>query len=687
MIETSIKSCTNLRGVGPQLAERLAKLGIHSTQDILFHLPYRYQDRTRITPIANSRAGDYAVIEGVVMSNRVQFARRRVWTCQIQDLTGRIECRFFHFNQSQRARLTIGSRVRCFGEIRLFQNRLTMVHPEYQMVGDKTPVAETLTPIYPTTEGISQQMWRKLTDQVLKLAQHGKLCEELLPPECLTQFKLMDLQQALQFIHRPPPSIELARLENGDHPAQIRLAFEELLANQCALLRVRQQIKTQSARPLLVREPQKLLDGLPFELTQAQQRTLAEISADLQSECPMLRLLQGDVGSGKTIVAAVSALQAIDSGCQVALMAPTEILAEQHYQNFSAWFDALGINTMFLSGKSTARDRREVLQFLAMGEVDCLIGTHALFQEDVIFKKLGLVIIDEQHRFGVHQRLALAHKGETHHPHQLIMTATPIPRTLAMTAYADLDISIIDELPPGRTPIKTVVMQNNKRDAVMERVCKVIESGRQVYWVCTLIEESESLQAQAAEDTATMLSEALAPVQVGLIHGRMKPAQKEQLMAQFKAGRLDLLVATTVIEVGVDVPNASLMVIENAERLGLAQLHQLRGRVGRGQYESYCVLLYQPPLTEIGQARLEIMRETNDGFKIANKDLELRGPGEVLGTRQTGLARLRIANLLRDRELLPAVKQAATMLIELFPARVQPLIARWLGDNEKYSRV
>lgn len=683
---------TRLRGIGPQVAQRLQKCGIQSCQDLLFHLPIRYQDRTRLTPIANCRPGDYVVVEGVLIASNVMIKRRRVWICRLQDMSGSLQLVFFHFNNTQRQRLKLGTQLRCFGEVRRYQQGLSIIHPETQIVSQsQAPVEEHLTPIYPTTEGLSQQSIRQFTAQALQINHKENICHELLPLALREQFNLMAIEKAIEFIHHPPPDVSCDTLLAGEHPAQQRLAFEELLANQCALLRIREKLRSQQAPQFALSSntKKKLLEQLPFTLTAAQQKCIKEIEQDLQTSSPMLRLLQGDVGSGKTIVAAVSACHAMEANFQVALMAPTEILAEQHYQTFEKWFAPLGINVMFLSGKLTGRERQEILTWLQRGEIQCLIGTHALFQASVEFQQLGLVIIDEQHRFGVHQRLALSHKGRDKSllPHQLVLTATPIPRTLAMTAYADLDLSIINERPPGRLPIKTVVMPNSKRDDVIERVKAVINSGRQVYWVCTLIEESDVLQAQAAEQCAEYLREALAEHEINLIHGRMPKPQKDDVMQQFCQGRVNVLVATTVIEVGVDVPNASLMVIENAERLGLAQLHQLRGRVGRGTQESFCVLLYQNPLSEQGKERLAIMRETDDGFKIASKDLELRGPGEVLGTKQTGLVRMRIADIIRDQALLPAVKQAATILLTQYPKLVPQLIKRWLGDNEKYSKV
>lgn len=685
--------CTRLKGVGPRQAERLAKCGIHSIQDLLFHLPTRYQDRTRVLPIGSVRPGDQAVIEGVIELTQVLQSRRANLLCRIADGTGAITLRFFHFTAAQKANLSQGTRIRCYGEIRAGRNGLEIIHPEYRGINPDTitEVAETLTPIYPATEGLSQTSLRLLTAQALSLLQQQPILPDLLPPYLLERFKLLPIKDALLYVHRPPPDADQALLREGMHPTQQRLAFEELLVHHLSLRRLRNQVRHHLAPELPAHHTltQQFHAQLPFSLTAAQQRVITEISQDISNSLPMLRLVQGDVGSGKTIVAALAALQALENHYQVALMAPTEILAEQHYRNFVKWLEPLNIQVAFLSGKLTQKIRRQMLEPISTGTAQIIIGTHALFQESVSFKKLGLIIIDEQHRFGVHQRLSLHQKGiqENIYPHQLIMTATPIPRTLAMTAYADLDISIIDELPPGRTPIKTIAVANLRRDEVIQRIRTVCQQQRQVYWVCTLIEESEMLQCQAAEVAAAQLTAALPELRVGLIHGRLKPAVKEQIMHDFKTAQIDLLVATTVIEVGVDVPNASLMIIENPERLGLAQLHQLRGRVGRGTAESHCVLLYQHPLSQQAKTRLAVLRDSNDGFEIARKDLELRGPGEVLGTRQTGLLRLRIADLLRDQQLLNQIQQVAEIILQQEPAIVEPLIRRWLGAGEQYGRV
>ena len=685
---------TALRGVGPKGAERLAKLGVHSVQDVLSHLPFRYQDRTKIVPVGSLRPGDQAVIDVTVDHADIRFGKRRSLLVQVSDGTGSMILRFFHFTAAQKSALARGVRLRCFGEVRNGPQHYELVHPEYQRVADDESIAveQALTPIYPTTEGFHQLSWRDLIAQaLLRLGKEGAL-DELLPSGLLSSFDLPTLSDAIRLLHRPPPELAKALMSEEGHPAQHRLAFEELLAHQLSMRLMRDAHRQQIAPafdPTIFELPhvQQLLGALAFDLTGAQRRVIDEIAKDTQQPYPMLRLVQGDVGSGKTIVAAIAALQAIEAGYQVALMAPTEILAEQHRVNFESWFSSLGIQVGWLSGRLKGKKREAMMQQVSQGDLPMIVGTHALFQESVEFANLGLVIVDEQHRFGVHQRLALRSKGKSVTPHQLIMTATPIPRTLAMTAYADLDLSVIDELPPGRKPIKTVLVSEQRQGEVIERVRLACESGRQAYWVCTLIEESELLQAQAAEQTSEMLTEALAPLKVGLVHGRMKAPEKADVMQQFKSGELHLLVATTVIEVGVDVPNASLMVMANAERLGLSQLHQLRGRVGRGAQDSYCVLLYHPPLGAVARERLEIMRQTNDGFVIAQKDLEIRGPGEVLGTRQTGEVQFRLADLIRDQHWVEPVQKAADQLIAEKSEHIQPLIQRWIGEKQNYSAV
>ena len=676
-----------LRGVGPKLAARLADYGVHRVEDLLFHLPLRYQDRTRITPIAAAREGADLVIEGEVRAADVVFGRRRSLVARIQDGTGTLTLRFFHFSAAQKNNLQTGTRLRCFGQVRRGSSGLEMFHPEYRPLDEGEPsVEQALTPIYPTTEGIGQNQWRNLCGQALARLRRDPP-RDLLPPGCSPY----DLARALDYLHAPPPDAPQAQLREGRHPAQQRLALEELVAHNLSLQRLRQQQRAEGAPALAPRAElmADFLDSLPFTATGAQQRVLAEIAADLAQPVPMLRLVQGDVGSGKTLVAAGAALQAIANGYQVAMMAPTEILAEQHWGSFSNWFQPLSISMEWLSGRTKGKKREAALQRIASGEAGLVIGTHALFQQDVAFHRLGLVIVDEQHRFGVHQRLALTAKSGPGQgkPHQLVMTATPIPRTLSMVAYADLDCSIIDELPPGRQAVSTVLIDNNRRDQVVARVAAACSEGRQAYWVCTLIEESDALQAQAAEATAAELQLALPDLAIGLIHGRMKPADKDAVMSAFKAGAIALLVATTVIEVGVDVPNASLMIIENPERLGLAQLHQLRGRVGRGSAASHCVLLYQTPLGANSRQRLQALRESSDGFYIAERDLELRGPGEVLGTRQTGLLEFRVARLPEHNHLLERVQQLAVELGRDFPGLVEPLINRWTGQAIHFAEV
>ncbi|MFH7527151.1 ATP-dependent DNA helicase RecG [Aeromonas sp. A5] len=678
----------SLKGVGSKMLEKLERLGLATVQDLLFHLPLRYEDRTQVWPIGDLPPGLHGAVEGEIQDTQLVMGRRRMLVCRISDGTGTLTLRFFNFTAAQKNSLAQGRLMRCFGEVRPGKYGLEMAHPEYKLLGDDQAgqTESALTPVYPTTEGLRQLTLRNLTDQALaQLDLYG--VEELLPAGLYPH--QIELAAALRLLHRPPPSVALPLLENGQHPAQQRLVLEELLAHNLSVLKVRAQSQTQLARALkpATKLVEQLLGALPFKPTGAQSRVVAEIGKDLQQSHPMMRLVQGDVGSGKTLVAALAALQAIGNGCQVGLMAPTELLAEQHAINFAKWLEPLGIQVGWLAGKQKGKAREEALATIADGSVKMVVGTHAIFQEQVVFQRLALVIIDEQHRFGVHQRLALREKGEREgvHPHQLIMTATPIPRTLAMTAYADLDTSVIDELPPGRTPITTVALPDSRRQDVIERVRLACTEGKQAYWVCTLIEESEVLECQAAEDTAAELQALLPGLHIGLVHGRMRPVEKQRVMEEFKAGILQLLVATTVIEVGVDVPNASLMIIENPERLGLAQLHQLRGRVGRGAVASHCVLLYHAPLSKTAQSRLGVLRETNDGFLIAQRDLELRGPGELLGTRQTGLADLKIADLVRDQPLIPQVQKMARFLMDKHPSHVEPLIRRWLGLRDHYS--
>ncbi|UTW44455.1 ATP-dependent DNA helicase RecG [bacterium SCSIO 12696] len=680
---------TVLHGVGQAFADKLYKLNIRTVQDVLFHLPLRYTDRTRISPIGGLQPFSDVVVEGEIKGTDIVFGKRRSLVCRIQDNTGTLTLRFFHFSAAQRNNLANGQRIRCFGEVRRGSSGLEMYHPEYQLLSQQTPspLEAHLTAVYPATEGLTQQRMRSLANQALALATEHNL-PELMPNQFGSQ-STISLTDALRYLHQPPADAPLDKLTVGSHPAQQRLAFEELLTHHLSLLQLRQRIQSSGASPLSTppKLKQQFLQQLGFVLTGAQQKVSEEIAADMAKPQPMLRLVQGDVGSGKTVVAALAALAAVGSGKQVAIMAPTEILAEQHRSSFENWLQPLSIRTAWLTGKLKGKGREAQLAAIADGSAAVAVGTHALFQDDVNFHNLGLVIIDEQHRFGVHQRLALKEKAAGQQPHQLVMTATPIPRTLAMSAYADLDCSVIDELPPGRTPVETVAIANSRRDQVIQRVRQACGEKRQAYWVCTLVEESEVLEAQAAEATADELQLLLPELAIGLIHGRLKAREKEQVMAAFKAGDIDLLVATTVIEVGVDVANASLMVIENPERLGLAQLHQLRGRVGRGTAASYCVLLYGSPLSNNGVERLKIMRETNDGFRIAEKDLELRGPGEVLGTRQTGDITMRIADLQRDSHLIAEVRHSAKQLLNEHPELIAPLIARWLPGAERYGQV
>jgi ATP-dependent DNA helicase RecG len=688
----SLKSpLSELRGAGPKFAEKFAGLGIENIGDLLFHLPYKYQDRTRIAPIGSLRMGMAVVIEGEIRGSQVLFGKRRSLLCRIQDGSGVISIRLFHFSKVQQSAMKPGSFIRCYGEVRMGPTGLEMIHPEYSISnsGAFPPLDQRLTPLYPTTDGINQTRLRNLIEQALTLLERQSGLAEWLPAEWLAPLALPSLTQAIQTIHHPSSSADTQSLLEGSHPAQQRLALEELLAHHLSMQYYRQQTQASGAQP--IRASQKLAPALrqqlPFQLTNAQQRVIQEISEDLQKSVPMLRLVQGDVGSGKTLVAMMAALQAIESGVQVALMAPTELLAEQHFINISSWAEQLDIEVALLVGKTTKKARDPLLDSLEKGKIQLLIGTHALFQKGVNYQNLGLVIIDEQHRFGVQQRLALKEKAVIGSPHQLTMTATPIPRTLAMTAFADLDISVIDELPPGRTPVVTTVLSQQRKEAVIRRVDAACEDGRQVYWVCTLIEESDELQLAAAQSSADILASSLPHRRIGLLHGKLKAKEKSLLMEAFKRHDLDILVATTVIEVGVDVPNASVMIIENPERLGLAQLHQLRGRVGRGTTESYCLLMFGDELSEQGKQRLEVMRSTNDGFVIAEEDLKLRGPGEVLGTRQTGAIGFKVADMERDQALLPLVPELAARLQKEHPNHVQPIINRWLNKAERYAQV
>jgi len=689
---------SSLRGVGPRVAEKLAARGLLTLQDLWLQLPRQYEDRTRLTPIRALQAGVAAQIEGVVEAVERGFRYRPMLRVALgDDSHATVVLRFFHFRAAQVAQFAPGVRVRAFGTPRAGQHGLEIVHPSYHVLeGDGGALGDRLDPVYPGIEGVGPAALRKLIGLALeRLPDEGVL--ELLPRGWLAELGLPPLREALRTVHRPPQDSDVAALLAGTHPAQRRLALEELLAHHLSLRRQRIALQSHRATPLAGAGvlAQRLLDALPFGLTGAQQRVFAQVRADLAQPRPMLRLVQGDVGSGKTVVAALAALLAVEAGKQAALMAPTELLAEQHYNNLRGWLEPLGVRVAWLAGKITGKARAQAMERVAGGDAQVVVGTHALMQESVVFHDLALAIVDEQHRFGVHQRLALRDKGvlrqaqddrfEKVVPHQLVMTATPIPRTLAMAAYADLDVAAIDELPPGRTPVQTVAVSAERRPELVERIRKACADGRQAYWVCTLIDDSDEVVAQAAQSTFEALSAALPELRIGLVHGRMKAADKQATMRAFKDGALGLLVATTVIEVGVDVPNASLMVIENAERLGLAQLHQLRGRVGRGSAASSCVLLYQPPLSLLARQRLDTMRETNDGFVIAEKDLQLRGPGELLGTRQTGLPGFRLADLARDADLLPTVHTFADRLLAERPDLADAVIARWVGGAARYA--
>ncbi len=680
-----------LNGVGGQVAQLLARLSIYNTIDLLFHLPRGYEDRSRIVLMQDLKVGQSALVEGVVQSVEPLSSSRGGRTSllvQLSDDTGRITLRFFQMYPGLKEKMPIGRTLRVFGELRMGSRGLEISHPDIQVVTAGTPLPPSrLTPIYPTTDGLSQTKLRSLVDQVLNRSRLN--LAELIPHDVLPN-QTYNLTQALREVHQPERDADVDALMAYTHPAQIRLIFEELVAHQASLLSRRYYMQVKAA-PIIpasrVLEPQ-LLARLPFTPTHAQLRVSDEICNDLQQKHPMLRLVQGDVGSGKTLVAALAACHALEAGWQVALMAPTEILAEQHFNNFKAWFEPLGIQIAWLAGKQKGKARLNAESDVASGRAQLVIGTHALFQENVQFSRLGLVIIDEQHRFGVDQRLALREKGAAGmSPHQLVMTATPIPRTLTMSVYGDLDTSVIDELPAGRTAITTVAVPFERREEVIARLAANCEQGKQVYWVCTLVEESETLDAKAAEATYEELSARLPHLKIGLVHGRMKADEKQLVMQAFKQNELQLLIATTVIEVGVDVPNASLMIIENAERLGLSQLHQLRGRVGRGRAASFCVLMYKAPLSENGIERLSTLRNSTDGFVIAEKDLELRGPGEILGTRQTGALDFRLAVLQRDQRMLPEAHRVAAMILKKYPQESEELMQRWLPTAPRYARV
>lgn len=664
-------------------AKKLEKLNLHTPWDVALHLPLRYEDETHIMPIKDAPIGVPCQVEGVVTLQEVQFKPRKQLVMQIQDDSGSVLfLRFIHFYPSHQKQMAQGKRIRAVGEIKHGFYGDEMIHPKIRDA-DNSSLAESLTPVYPTVNGLNQPTLRRIVQTALEaLPLH-----DTLPDELLSRLKLPHLAESLRLLHAPPPDYSIRQLSDGTLPAWQRLKFDELLAQQLSMRLARQKRISGQAAPLhgTGEWSGKLLNALPFSLTQAQQRVLAEIRADMQQTHPMHRLLQGDVGSGKTIVAALAALTAVEAGSQVAVMAPTEILAEQHYLKFKQWFEPLGLSVAWLSGSQRKKAKEQNKAALSDGLAPIAVGTHALFQEDVQFHNLGLVIVDEQHRFGVAQRLALKNKGQD--VHQLMMSATPIPRTLAMSFFADLDVSVIDELPPNRTPIQTRLVNSLRRAEVEGFVLNTCRKGRQVYWVCPLIEESETLQLQTATETQAALQTALPELSIGLVHGRMKAAEKAQVMAEFAAGRLNVLVATTVIEVGVDVPNASLMVIEHAERMGLAQLHQLRGRVGRGAAASTCVLLFAEPLSELAKARLKVIYEHTDGFEIARQDLNIRGPGEFLGARQSGVPMLRFANLEEDLQLLEKAREIAPQLIEENPDIVEAHLNRWLASREGYLGV
>ena len=683
---------TALKGVGPALAKKLGNLGLQRVEDLLFLLPLRYEDRTQLVRIGALVAGNRSLVTGEVLLAETAYRGRRNLLVRISDGSGQLTLRFFHFSRQQQAQFQAGIHVTAFGEVRRGNSGFEMIHPEYRVLreGQSAVMSDALTAIYPATEGVQQGRLRNLTEQALRAMDEAPP-DELLPRDITTKLRMPSLADAIRYLHRPPPDADIQQMLEGRHPCQQRLAFEELLAHYLSLRNLRALAETDDAMALAAGHETvaRFIGDLPFELTGAQQRVVGEILDDVEQAHPMMRLIQGDVGSGKTVVAAIACLKAIACGVQAAIMAPTEILAEQHWRNFSDWFRPLGIEPAWLSGSQKAAARRDALAAIADGSAQLVVGTHALFQEGVAFANLALVVIDEQHRFGVHQRMALRDKGvgDGGHPHQLVMTATPIPRTLAMAAYADLDTSVIDELPPGRQPVTTIAVPNTRRAEIVERVRAAVAAGQQAYWVCPLIEESDVLDYQAAEKSYAMLSEALPELRVGLVHGRMRPAEKDKGMQAFKEGLIQVLVATTVIEVGVDVPNASLMIIENAERMGLSQLHQLRGRVGRGAAQSHCVLLYKPPLGRIAKERLAVLRDTNDGFVVAQRDLELRGPGELLGTRQTGLPDYRVANLVRDAELMPQVQVSAEAIRKTSPGQAAAIVRRWLGDAGRYGKV
>ncbi len=679
----------SLSGLSKSSVEKLAKLGIAARCDLVLHLPLRYDDETRLYPISEAPHGQAALVEGTVVECDVKYRPRRQLVCHIEDGGGVLTLRFFNFYTSQLKQLAPGVRIRAFGEIRQGFFGDEMVHPKYRVVRDGMPVSQALTPVYPTTAGLGQDALRRFIERALADCDLA----DTLPDDVLKKLRLSHFREAVLFLHNPPPDVAQQQLQERQHPAWRRIKFDELLAQQLSM-RLHYRRRRAAGAPTLTlrnRMTRALQEKLPFQLTSGQQKALQQIQHDLGRPYPMQRLLQGDVGSGKTIVAALAALQCVENGYQVAVMAPTEILAEQHYHKFSGWLADLGVEVVWLAGSLRQKQKREALKRVAAGEAMVAIGTHALFQEEVRFHNLALAIIDEQHRFGVHQRLALRMKGTRPgmgaQPHQLMMSATPIPRTLAMSYYADLDVSVIDEMPPGRTPVATRLVAESRRPEVIQRVRDACMAGSQAYWVCPLIEESEVLQLQTALDTYAVLQQTFPELRIGLVHGRLKSDEKAAVMQDFQRGVIQLLVATTVIEVGVDVPNASLMVIEHAERMGLSQLHQLRGRVGRGAEKSTCILLYQNPLTAMARERLKIIYENRDGFEIARHDLQLRGPGELLGARQSGVPLLRFADLASDIDLLDAARETAEMLLRDHPDTVRAHLARWLGAKYEYLKV
>ena len=670
---------SEVRAKPSALTGRLHKLGLYADADLLLHLPLRYEDETRLTPIRLALPGTPVQVDGVVEHAEISLRPRRQLVVKLHDDSGVLFLRFLNFYPSIQKMLEVGKRVRAFGEVRSGFWGAEMIHPRLKAVNEGEGLPQALTPVYPTTAGLTQGVLRKLVARAFERVS----LRDLLPEDLRRSLRLPGWERSLRFLHQPPTEANLAALEDRCHPAWRRIKFEELLVQQIQLRRAYLERRAHAASPLPASGELggRLLASLPFALTGAQQRAVDEVARDLAQAYPMQRLLQGDVGSGKTIVAALAMLQAAENGMQAALMAPTEILAEQHYRKLIGWLEPLGIEVVWLAGSQRKRARAAMLAKLEAGEALLVVGTHALIEDSVALEKLGLAVVDEQHRFGVRQRLALREKVSGRLPHMLMMSATPIPRTLAMSYMADLDVSVLDELPPGRTPIATRLVADSRREQVIERVRDACLEGRQVYWVCPLIEESEALQLKTAVETHEILVAELAGLQVGLVHGRLKPDEKAEVMGAFVRGEVQVLVATTVIEVGVDVPNASLMVIEHAERFGLAQLHQLRGRVGRGAAASSCILIYASPLSENGRARLKAIYETSDGFEIARRDLQLRGPGEFIGARQSGVPLLRYADLEEDIDLVEAARQAAEEMLTRFPAAADALLARWYGGR------